>query len=110
MLRFEAIRQLSEGAIAAEPEELRALQTRTCREIKRYGYEHSLALIARSEKYLARLSQLQKELTMGGQIEEARTVNAEIKQVESSEELDAARQEVERWRNPQGGTSEEPAN
>jgi hypothetical protein len=98
MGRFEADRAILQRNIVAQPAELATLQKTffLLREENRRSRAESV--INATEKHVKKLQELQKKLTVEGQMETAAIVNAEIKRVRSRVDFIDAQNEI----SPQG--------
>jgi len=96
--RFEANRAILLRNIALQPVELAALQKKfyALREENRRTRAESV--VNATEKHVKQLQELQKKLTVEGQMETAAIVNAEIKRVRSRVDFIEAQNEI----SPQG--------
>ena len=98
MSRFEADRAIQLRNIVLQPARLTDLQKKyflLLEEIKRGRAEN---VVNTTEKYVKKLQELQKKLTVGGQMETAAIVNAEIRRVRSRVDFIEAQNEI----SPQG--------
>jgi hypothetical protein len=96
--RFEADRAILQRNIVAQPAELATLQKTfyLLREENRRSRAESV--INATEKHVKKLQELQKKLTVEGQMDTAASVNAEIKRVRSRVDFIDAQNEI----SPQG--------
>ena len=96
--RFEADRAILQRNIALQPADLAVLQKKfyALREENRRIRAESV--VNTTEKHVKKLQELQKKLTVDGQMETAAIVNAEIKRVRSRADFIEAQNEV----SPQG--------
>jgi len=98
MGRFEADRAILQRNIVLQPVKLTELQKKNyllLEEIKRNRAE---GVVNTTEKYVKKLQELQKKLTVEGQMDTAAVVNAEIKRVRSRVDFIEAQNEI----SPQG--------
>jgi len=98
MGRFEADRAILQRNIVLQPAALTERQKKYYllrEEIKRSRAE---GVVNTTERYVKKLQELQKKLTVEGQMETAAIVNAEIKRVRSRVDLIEAQNEI----SPQG--------
>lgn len=96
--RFEADRAISQRNVTLQPTELAVLQKKfyVLREENRRNRAESV--VNTTEKYVKQLQELQKKLTVEGQMDTAAVVNAEIKRVRSRVDFIEAQNEI----SPQG--------
>jgi serine/threonine protein kinase len=96
--RFEADRAIMQRSIVLQPVELAVLQKKyySVREENRRNRAESV--VNTTEKYVKKLQELQKKLTVEGQMETAALVNAEIKRVKARVDFIEAQNEI----SPQG--------
>lgn len=69
---------------------LRVLQIKHKRLLSSYALDKSRKTVTQSTRYVVRLTNLQKKLTMAGNMDAAREVNSEIKRAKASTELTEA--------------------
>jgi len=96
--RFEVDRVITQRNIVLQPSQLADLQKKFYllkEENKRHRAE---SVVSTTEKYVKKLQELQKRLTVEGQMETAAIVNAEIKRVRSRVDFIEAQNEI----SPQG--------
>jgi serine/threonine protein kinase len=96
--RFEADRAILQRNLALQPAELAAVQKKFFslrEEIRRSRAE---SVVNTTEKHVKKLQELQKKLTVEGQMDTAAIVNAEIKRVRSRVDFIEAQNEI----SPQG--------
>lgn len=96
--RFEADRTITQRNIVLQPNGLMELQKKFLQmreDIKRTRAE---SIVGATEKHVKKLQELQKKLTVEGQMETAAIVNAEIKRVRSRVDYIEAQSEI----SPQG--------
>jgi len=96
--RFEADRAILPRNMVIQPSGLAELQKKFF--LLREGNRRSRAegIVNTTERYVKKLQELQKKLTVGGQMETAAVVNAEIKRVRSRVDYIEAQSEI----SPQG--------
>lgn len=82
--RFDVDRDLDEGDIVETPEALLELQQEQLDALSEIDATRTDKIAALNQQHLDRLTALQKRLTMQGLMEEAGSVNAEIKRIRSS--------------------------
>jgi len=98
MGRFEADRTVLQRNVVMQPTELAVLQKKYCllrEELKR---RHAENIVKTTEDYVKKMQELQKKLTVDGQMDTAAIVNAEIKRVRARADYIEAQNEI----SPQG--------
>ncbi|MDD4872520.1 MAG: hypothetical protein PHR77_18375 [Kiritimatiellae bacterium] len=88
--RFNTEKTLPASAITTISNDLQVLQKRYHVSSSGIDTEKSRKIVSLTEKYVSRLSSIQKSLTMAGKIDDAILVNAEIKKVKSLAKVSAA--------------------
>jgi serine/threonine protein kinase len=96
--RFEADRTILQRNIVLQPTELMDLQKKHFLQREENKRSRAEGVVDTTEKYVKQLQELQKKLTVEGQMETAAIVNAEIKRVRSRVDYIEAQNEV----SPQG--------
>ena len=81
-----------------QPTELAELQKKYCLLREAYRRNRAVSVVSTTEKYVKKLQELQKKLTVEGQMETAAIVNAEIKRVRARVDFIEAQNEI----SPQG--------
>ena len=107
--RFDAEGDIPRTPPAALPEPIRVLQSQFADLTRKSSIETSLRVIDLSEKYADRLVALKRELTRKGAMEDALTVDAEIKRVRSSAPVSSAEFEVAAYEAEQARLAAEEA-
>jgi hypothetical protein len=102
--RFKSEKTIKKSNIVSEPAELASLQSSYREAVDKVSSEKNEGICRLVEVYVTRLETMKKSLTVGGKIDEALAVNAEIDRVKSSPaateaefamaEYDASRGEV----------------
>ncbi len=98
MGRFEADRTIQQRNIVLQPAGLAELQKKFLLLREENKRNRAEGIVSTTEKYVKKLQDLQKKLTVGGQMETAAVVNAEIKRVRSRVDYIEAQNEL----SPQG--------
>ncbi len=96
--RFEADRAIMPRNIVMQPAELAELQKKYCQLREEYKRNRAENVVSTTEKYVKKLQELQRKLTVEGQMETAAIVNAEIKRVRARVDFIEAQNEI----SPQG--------
>jgi len=96
--RFEADRTVLQRNIVVQPVELMELQKKNFLLREENRRSRAEGVVSVTEKYVKQLQELQKRLTVDGQMETAALVNAEIKRVRSRIDYVEAQNEI----SPQG--------
>jgi hypothetical protein len=96
--RFEADRTVLQRNIVLQPAELMELQKKNYLLREEFKRSRAESVVNTTEKYVKKLQELQKKLTVDGQMETAAIVNAEIKRVRSRVDYIEAQNEI----SPQG--------
>ncbi len=92
--RFDADRTILTRNIVFQPAELMEVQKRFFQQREAIKRGRATGVVAATEKYVKQLQELQKKLTVDGQMETAAMVNAEIKRVRMSVEYLDAQSEI----------------
>ena len=98
MGRFEADRGILQRNIVMQPVKLTELQKKYYLLLEELKRSRAESVVGTTEKYVKSLQELQKKLTVEGQMETAAAVNAEIKRVRSRVDFIEAQNEI----SPQG--------
>ena len=98
MGRFEADRGILQRNIVLQPAKLTELQKKYYLLLEELKRSRAESVVNTTEKYVKALQELQKKLTVEGQMETAAIVNAEIKRVRSRVDFIEAQNEI----SPQG--------
>ncbi len=96
--RFEADRAIAQRNVALQPAELAVLQKKFFMLREDNRRKRAESVVNATEKHVKKLQELQKKLTVEGQMETAAIVNAEIKRVRSRVDFIEAQNEI----SPQG--------
>lgn len=90
VIRFKSERSIPTSVLTAPASDLQSIQKKF--QILSVGIEteKSRRILALTEKYVARLTSMQKNLTVSGKIEDALLVNSEIKRVKALPKVSAA--------------------
>jgi hypothetical protein len=96
--RFEADRMILQRNMVLQPSELMDLQKKYFLLREENKRSRAESVVGTTEKYVKKLQELQKKLTVEGQMETAAIVNAEIKRVRSRVDYIEAQNEI----SPQG--------
>jgi serine/threonine protein kinase len=103
--RFGANPVIPESVPLTSPRELTSLQAKYQKIVSGSQLEKSGKIVALANDYVRNLNAIQKDLTVKNRMDEAARVNVEIKRVQSSPEVTAARYDVEQSR---AGPGEKP--
>ena len=98
MGRFEADRTVLQRNVVMQPAGLAELQKKYCLVREELKRRHAESIISTTESYVKKLQELQRKLTVEGQMETAAIVNAEIKRVRARVDYIEAQNEI----SPQG--------
>jgi len=98
LARFEIDRAVTQRALVSQPQELAELQRRYYVLREEHKRKRAEGIVAKTEDYVKRLQELQRRLTVGGQMEEAAVVNTEIRRVRARVDYIEAQNEI----SPQG--------
>ncbi len=98
LARFEIDRAVTQRALVSQPQELAELQRRHYVLREEHKRKRAEGIVAKTEDYVKRLQELQRRLTVGGQMEEAAVVNTEIRRVRARVDYIEAQNEI----SPQG--------
>lgn len=90
MKRFEADQNIPKETLITAPDELKALQTIYQDVMPKYVLEKSRKVVSLTERYIDSLKKLQKKFTMQNKMEEAMSIDVEIKRTKSSAAVTAA--------------------
>jgi len=93
-LRFAADRAILAKDILPQPGELAQLQRKHFNLRDEHRRQRAERLVAATEKYVERLENLQRDLTVAGQMDAAATVNTEIRRVRARVDLIEAHNEI----------------
>jgi hypothetical protein len=96
--RFEADRAIMQRNVVMQPAELADLQKKFLLLREEHKRSRAENVVNTTEKYVKKLQELQKKLTVEGQMETAAIVNAEIKRVHARADFIEAQNEI----SPQG--------
>lgn len=107
--RFEADRTVKEKDIIQYPSELAALQQRFIQLSGEIKTNRAKQIVSITEKYEKNLKDLQKKLTVGGQMDAATVVNAEIRRVNTRSDYLTALKELNPEPPEEGAPQEKPA-
>ncbi len=94
VVRFEIDRAITSRDIVFEPEGLMELQRSYYVERAAISRNRSIGVIDATDRYLEKLQELQRRLTVDGQMEAAAGVNSEIKRVRASSDYKEAQSEI----------------
>ena len=103
--RFEADRTILQRNIVLQPSELMELQKKFFQQLDEIKRQRAENIVGATEKHVKKLQELQKKLTVEGQMDTAAIVNAEIKRVRSRVDYVEAQNEI----SPQGPPEPPPA-
>ena len=92
--RFEADRTIMQRNIVLQPNELMELQKKFFNMREDIKRAHAESVVGATEKHVKKLLDLQKKLTVEGQMETAASVNAEIKRVRARVDYIEAQSEI----------------
>ena len=92
--RFEASGLIEEADLVPEPHELKSLQQRYMRSTAGAAIERARRVVSDTENYVKSLRNLQRNVTKQGKMQKAMAIDAEIKRVEASLLVTAAKAEV----------------
>ena len=92
--RFEADRAITQRNVVMQPAGLAELQKKYCQLREEQKRSRAESIVNTTEKYVKKLQDLQKRLTVEGQMETAAIVNAEIKRVRARADFLEAQNEV----------------
>ena len=81
IVRFQGDPHITDENLVVTPEALRSIQQKFQRLTLQYNEEKGKKVVAADRDYLGRLLGLQKDLTVHGRMNDAMTVNAEIKRI-----------------------------
>lgn len=98
LARFEIDRAITQRALVSQPQELADVQRRYFVLREEYKRKRAEGVVATTEGYVKKLQELQRRLTVGGQMEEAAVVNTEIRRVRARVDFIEAQNEI----SPQG--------
>ncbi|MDD3545689.1 MAG: serine/threonine-protein kinase [Kiritimatiellae bacterium] len=93
-LRFAADRAILPKDILPQPGELAQLQRKHFNLRDEHRRQRAERLVAATDKYVKRLENLQRDLTVAGQMDAAATVNTEIRRVRARVDLIEAHNEI----------------
>jgi hypothetical protein len=93
--RFDADQQMQAKDVVPQPPRLAKLQQDHLALLSEHRKVRATSVIKAAEELIAKLEAMQKKHTLEGSMEVAAAVNAEIKQVRSSPEYSAAKQDLE---------------
>ena len=88
--RFTETKQIPDDAVVAVPQELADLQGKAIKALQIADLKKNRQIVAGSNKYVAALEDLKKNLTKQGKVDDAVEVNAEIARVKERPEVTAA--------------------
>jgi len=90
LTRFKEESRITDDIIEKSPAMIRGIQRDYKNRRESYDVDRCKSIISLKDKYVARLSSLQKSLTRAGKIDEAFSVRSEIERVRKSEVVTAA--------------------